>query len=183
MALRQAREADIQDQSEITEEVEYPLPPIKVLNPEQSRTYFDELTRELLGISGDEFVRRYDAGRYDDILDDGEHTHLLYLAMLGGLGAKYEEPEEKYMALRHRQIDESLASPDPDDTVSPSFPAIRTFTLIEGQEFFDNMARQLLGMSGDEFVRRYYTGRYDDILDDPHHSDLMYLAMLGGLGR
>jgi hypothetical protein len=57
-----------------------------VLTPEQSRAHFDELTYELLGISGDEFTRRYDAGRHDDILDDPYHSDLMYLAMLGDLG-------------------------------------------------------------------------------------------------
>ena len=180
MALTQATEPDSQAMNE--EATEYPMPPIKELTLEESRALFDELTRDLLGISGDEFVRRYDAGRYDDILDDGEHFDLLYLAMVGGLGAEYQAPNARDMALRCHQADESSTCPDSDDAEDFSVLPVQRLTLIDGQAFFDTMARQLLGMSGDEFIRRYHTGRYDDILDDPDHSDLMYLAMLGGLG-
>jgi hypothetical protein len=87
------------------------------------------------------------------------------------------------MAVRRQQIDEPLADVDPDDAVGLSLPPMRLLSVSESQAFFDDMTRKLLGISGDEFIRRYHTGRYDDILDDPHHSDLIYLAMLGGLGR
>ena len=47
--------------------------PVKDLTPEQAREYFEEKTRTLLGISGEEFLRRLDAGDYNDVLDDPEH--------------------------------------------------------------------------------------------------------------
>jgi hypothetical protein len=53
----------------------------------------------------------------------------------------------------------------------------------ESREFFDRSARELLGISGDEFIRRWDAGDYDEIADDPAHSDVMYLAMLSDLGR
>lgn len=87
------------------------------------------------------------------------------------------------MALRRPRTPEPAAAPEAGDAGDPMLPPMQLFTIIESRAFFDDKARQLLGISGDEFVRRYYTGRYDDILDDPHHSDLIYLAMLGGLGR
>ena len=87
------------------------------------------------------------------------------------------------MALRRERVDQPVADIDDDEAVDPSLPPMRLLTISESQAFFDDMVRRRLGISGDEFVRRYYAGRYDDILDDPHYSDLLYLAMLGDLGR
>lgn len=146
--------------------------------------FFDDLTRELIAISGDEFVKRYDAGRYDDILDDPWYSDLMYLALLGGLGRQAASGKKGTpLALRRTKTDEPSAAPDADDARDPYLPPMRLLTITESQAFFDDKARQLLGISGDEFIRRYHSGRYDDILDDPWYSDLMYLAMLGGLGR
>jgi hypothetical protein len=38
------------------------LPPITILTPEEAREQFDARARELMGISGEEFLRRLDAG-------------------------------------------------------------------------------------------------------------------------
>jgi hypothetical protein len=44
---------------------------IRYLNEEEAREYFDRDARRLLGISGEEFLRRLDAGEYDrEDLDD-----------------------------------------------------------------------------------------------------------------
>jgi hypothetical protein len=43
------------------------------------------MARELLGISADEFRRRWNAGEYDEIADDGDHSDITYLALLGNL--------------------------------------------------------------------------------------------------
>lgn len=64
----------------------YALPPIQVLTLEESRTFFDERTRELLGISGDTFIERWHTGRYKDILDDPDHSDIMYLTLLGNIG-------------------------------------------------------------------------------------------------
>ena len=185
MALKQATEPDSLAQALNDEATDYPLPPIKELTAEESRAFFDELTRELLGISGDEFVRRYDAGRYDDILDDEDYVDLLYLSILGGLGQSsvHDGTEMNAMSLRRPEPDAHSAEPKLDLQTETSSPPIPMLTLIEGKEMFDEQARALLAISGDEFVRRYHAGRYDDILDDPEHAALMYLAMLGGLGQ
>lgn len=50
-------------------------------------------------------------------------------------------------------------------------------------DFFDRQAWALLLMSGDEFRRRLDAGEFADIIDDPDHSDLMYLALLAGVAR
>ena len=60
--------------------------PIRDLDPEDSRRFFDAKARELLGISGDEFRRRWAAGDYDDIADDPTHSDVMYLVLLGSGG-------------------------------------------------------------------------------------------------
>jgi len=64
-----------------TVEADLMLPPVRDLSPEESQAFFDEKAQTLLGISGAEFVRRYHAGDYDAILDDPEHSDLMYMAM------------------------------------------------------------------------------------------------------
>lgn len=53
------------------------------LTAEEGRAEFERHAQELLGISGDEFVRRWNAGVYDDVADDGEHPEIIFLAMFG----------------------------------------------------------------------------------------------------
>jgi len=62
------------------------LPPIVYLNAEESRAFFDDMVRKLLGIGAEEFERRWHAGEYDEIWDDPDHSDIGYLAMLGGVG-------------------------------------------------------------------------------------------------
>jgi hypothetical protein len=55
---------------------------IRWLSPEEGRQYFEDEVRKRLGISGDEFLRRLDAGEYQDIPDDPEHWPIIELSML-----------------------------------------------------------------------------------------------------
>ena len=55
---------------------------IRFLNEEESREYFDRQAQRLLGLSGDEFLRRYDAGEYDRELEDRELRAVMKLSML-----------------------------------------------------------------------------------------------------
>jgi hypothetical protein len=41
------------------------VPEVHELSPEQGRTLFDKTARKLLGISGDEFLARWDRGDYE----------------------------------------------------------------------------------------------------------------------
>lgn len=52
------------------------------VDPEEGRRMFDEAVREVMGISGQEFICRYDAGEYADIPDDLAHRHIIDLALL-----------------------------------------------------------------------------------------------------
>jgi hypothetical protein len=187
MALKQPAGADAQAQSTLLEDKEYPLPPIKMLTPEESWAHFDERVRELLAINADTFIERWHAGRYRDILDDPDHSDIMYLTLLGNIGRSTSGQESRQkrqpLALRRPKTDKSSIVLEADELSEPLLPPPDASTFVYGQQFFDDMVRRRLGISGDEFIRRYYAGRYNDILDDPHHSDLMYLAMLGDLGR
>lgn len=62
------------------------LPPAYVLTDEQSHALFDRVARETLGKSGEEFVRRYDAGECDDIVDDTDHPGVMRMVALLSFG-------------------------------------------------------------------------------------------------
>jgi hypothetical protein len=49
------------------------LPPLYFLTPEEEREQFEARVREVMGISGEEFLRRLDAGEYDEIYDKTSH--------------------------------------------------------------------------------------------------------------
>lgn len=53
----------------------------RILTDEEGRALFDETARHLLGISGEEFARRYDAGYYDDKPDMHEEVIELHLML------------------------------------------------------------------------------------------------------
>jgi hypothetical protein len=52
------------------------------LEDEEARAYFDATARELVGMGGEEFLRRLDAGEWHEVIDDPEYSDHLYLAML-----------------------------------------------------------------------------------------------------
>ena len=62
------------------------MPPIHWITPEEARRQFDEETRARLGMSGEEFIRRLDAGEFEDIPDDEEHRAYIELGILSTLG-------------------------------------------------------------------------------------------------
>ncbi len=49
------------------------------LSAEEGRRQFNEAVRERMGISGDEFIRRYEAGAYDEIEDRDGFRHIGHL--------------------------------------------------------------------------------------------------------
>ena len=54
----------------------------RILSPDEGRAFFDEASRNLLGISGEEFLRRWDAGDYRDLPDAPESSDVAYMAMM-----------------------------------------------------------------------------------------------------
>jgi hypothetical protein len=57
-------------------------PEIIVLSEEEGRAAFDAAARRLAGMSGDEFIRRWEAGEFAEIADKPGHRHLIFLAGL-----------------------------------------------------------------------------------------------------
>jgi hypothetical protein len=59
------------------------IPGIDVLTAEEAHAFFDQKARETLGISGDEFLRRWDDGEYQPVPDEtAEDRKIGHLAML-----------------------------------------------------------------------------------------------------
>jgi hypothetical protein len=61
--------------------------------------------------------------------------------------------------------------------------AVRFLDDDESHQFFDAQARRLIGMSGDEFIRRYDAGELNEVLDGPRHEAIAELVMLLPFGR
>lgn len=59
---------------------------VDILDEEASWAFFDDKARELLGINGAEFLRRWDAGEYDEVADLPGNSDIIYLALLGAGG-------------------------------------------------------------------------------------------------
>jgi hypothetical protein len=57
-------------------------------------------------------------------------------------------------------------------------PGVQVLTREEGEAFFEQQCRELLGIGGAEFLRRYDTGEYDDVIDDPAHREIGLLEFL-----
>jgi hypothetical protein len=55
---------------------------------EEGRRIFEREVREKLNISGEEFIRRWDSGEYEDIEDIPENWHILHLSFLIPLGRR-----------------------------------------------------------------------------------------------
>ncbi|CAA9559661.1 MAG: hypothetical protein AVDCRST_MAG73-3623 [uncultured Thermomicrobiales bacterium] len=60
------------------------IPPIQWITEEESRVMFDEAAHATFGISGEEFLRRYDAGAYTppEIFEGTNHSKLVEMEML-----------------------------------------------------------------------------------------------------
>jgi hypothetical protein len=57
---------------------------------------------------------------------------------------------------------------------------------LEGDEaraYFDKTARELVGMSAEEFLRRLDAGEWHDVIDDPEYRNHLYLAMMRSFGE
>ena len=53
-----------------------------VLSDEEARAIFEEQARTTMGMSGEEFIRRWEAGEFDAIADDPDHREVMRLVML-----------------------------------------------------------------------------------------------------
>jgi len=59
----------------------------------------------------------------------------------------------------------------------------RIFTGEEGAFQFDRAVRAMLGISGDEFIRRWEAGAYAAWADKAGYRYLMHLGLMSGSGR
>ncbi len=69
------------------------------------------------------------------------------------------------------------------DAVQAQRPGIQWLTDEEANAMFDREARQVMGMSGEEFLRRYDAGEFDDMPDDSEHLDYWDLVLSIPFGR
>jgi len=60
---------------------------------------------------------------------------------------------------------------------------VRFLSRKEGWELFDARARELMGMSGEEFLRRYDAGEFDEIEDSPDDPGVIHLVMIMPFAR
>ena len=59
-----------------------------------------------------------------------------------------------------------------------SVPGVHRATVEEGKQLFDYQARKELGISGDEFLRRWDAGMYRNLSKSPEDRKVQSLAML-----
>jgi hypothetical protein len=118
------------------------------MSDEEFDEMFDQIAQRLLGISGDEFIRGWDAGEYPDW--DPEFAELVALL-----------PYRGKAILRN------------DDAADVELPLIVELTFEESRALFDQQAREWLGMSGEEFARRLRDGE----IEDPDRTSVIILSM------
>jgi hypothetical protein len=58
------------------------VPDIVWVSPEEGRRMFDEAAREWAGMSGEEFIRRYEAGEYADMVESEDNRHIVDLVLM-----------------------------------------------------------------------------------------------------
>lgn len=61
--------------------------------------------------------------------------------------------------------------------------SVRFFTEAEARAFFEQEVQRLLGISGEEFFRRWDAGEYRDTPDIPENWPIYHLVMMMPLGR
>jgi hypothetical protein len=69
----------------------------------------------------------------------------------------------------------------PADKAKTRYPSVMPVDLA--REMFDQAARATVGLSGEEFLRRYDAGAFRDYEDTPEGRQLLHLIMLIPFGR
>lgn len=57
-------------------------PEVVYVSPEAGRRMFDEAAREWVGMSGEEFIRHWEAGEYADLVESEDNRHIIDLVLL-----------------------------------------------------------------------------------------------------
>jgi hypothetical protein len=86
------------------------------------------------------------------------------------LGSTIRDEWRMTMALRHPIESESAG----DDFIMPKEEALA---------FFEREIQRLMGMSGEEFIRRYDAGEYNDLEDIPENWHVLRASFLIPFGR
>jgi hypothetical protein len=76
---------------------------------------------------------------------------------------------------------EARAEPELDDANedwADDIPGVRFVTREEGIALFDQQAQKTLGISGEEFLRRWDEGEYQPVPDTPEGWPIARLAMM-----
>jgi hypothetical protein len=60
---------------------------------------------------------------------------------------------------------------------------VQYISAAEAREIFDYQARKAMGMSGEEFLRRWDDGEFRELFDKRGHEELTSLVMMMGFGR
>jgi hypothetical protein len=68
-------------------------------------------------------------------------------------------------------------------TAKPTPTAIHWLDDADARAFFDTQARAMLGMSGEEFLRRWDAGEFVALVDDPEHPKIRRLAAMISFAR
>jgi hypothetical protein len=77
---RTETEEDLEEAAILAEVAKYHDNPY--VTPEDGRRMYDEAVRKHMGMSGEEFLRRWDAGEFRDIADKEGHRHIIDLVMM-----------------------------------------------------------------------------------------------------
>ena len=137
------------------------------LSREEGIKMFDRQARERLGMSGEEFLQKWEAGE----IEDPDRNDVMMLVMMIPFMRGSDQAEENSMATQRQYDGHELDDIDGVTSVE--------LTREEGRAMFDRNAREWLGMSGDEFIEKWEAGE----IEDPDRTDVIMLAIMIPFGR
>lgn len=137
--------------------------PMHAPTHEERRELFDQNARYYLGVTGDEFHRRWHAREYEDEIDVYISEAISSVAELLPL-IEDEQPDSRRLA--------GLVN------IARQVPNFHFLTAEEAWEMFDRRARERLFISGAEFQRRWFTGEFDGNDYWPNHLAIIDVYML-----
>lgn len=145
------------------------------LTDEEALAMFDETARRYMNMSGEEFLRRWETGDFEDP-DSSDVIHVGIMAPLFvdcGSGLKYESSaiSEKLLSADGAHA-RTMRSPKPEPELDES--RIVYLTREEGLALLDEQAWEYLNMSGEEFLQRWETGDFED----PDSYEVFHVGML-----
>jgi len=147
---------------------------VKMLTYEESLAYFDDIARRYVGMSGEEFLKAWNEGKYKDV--DIDTPELMRVVMLLPLTVppasvcyyRCEAMREGNGMAKSARTKKKEKIPEPN--------GVKMLTYEEGLEVFDRAARRYLDMSGEEFLKAWNEGKYKDV--DIDTTGLIRVVML-----